>query len=261
MFTGGLAAPALLHDSLAAHRARGAAYPPDPRLPSYEGGVPPMVARRLHAYDGPPRLSGTDLDSGWTPSSWATMSEPSPYGMQVGGARYTHHSAADSIYRYKRLDHVPDDADDASNDWGLNPFADSTPYLREFHRWAADQDARMASGGGIEQFAYPDRWPGMSTIMTRTSALVPRYHEYAEAPPSAGPSPYGPQTSAHSVWATRATTEAMARGYPPPPTTLDDTTARGYVGRRSGIRDSIYYGRADWAAPQHASVAPSQVFH
>lgn len=246
-----------LYDSLAHHRPRGAAWPTDPALPAYEGGMPPMIARQVHKYDAP----GTGLDGGgWTPSSWATMSDPAPYALSVGGARYTHHSEADSIYRYKRLEHTPVDPLHATeaNDWGLNPYDSNTPFLREFHRWAEAQ-ARGVEAHGIERFAYPDRMPGLSTLMARTSPLVPRFEEYSEPPPSMR-AREAPDTI-DSVWATAATTEAMRRGYPAPPKTAGPTTAHGRVGKRSTTSYYNSYERADWMHPHARSVVPSQVFH
>lgn len=261
MYTGGLSSPALLHDSLKRHRPLGAQWPLDPALPTYEGGFPPMVARRVHQYDAPPPRSNTGLDQGgWTPSSWATMSDPAPYAMSVGGARYTHHSEADSIYRYKRLDHKPIDPmlACAENDWGLNPYDDTTPYLREFHRWA-DEQGKLMKEQGVERIIYADRLPGMSTLMARTAPLVPQYQEYPEAPPSMLPST-APDTI-DSAWATRATTEAMRRGYPAPPKTAGPTVAHGFVGKRSTTSRYQNYERADWMAPHDRTVMPGQVFH
>lgn len=147
----------------------------------------------------PPRVSGTALDTGWTPSAWLTAPEPSPYAMAVGGARYTHHAADDSLYVYKRLAHtsaVRDAGRYAGRYAGapagtaaggyteddVNPYDPNAAYLREFHAWAAEQAARGAAHG-IERFAYPDRWPGMSTAMARSSPLVPHFTAYGAAPP------------------------------------------------------------------------------
>ena len=220
-----------------------------------------MVARQVHKYDRAPPRSGTSLDQGgWTPSSWATMSDPAPYAMSVGGARYTHHAESDSIYRYKRFDHVPIDPLCASeqNDWGLNPFDANTPFLREFHRWAAEQNHQMQTHG-IERFAYPDRMPGLSTVMARTNPLIPRLEVYPEAPPSvlARTAP----DVADSVWATKATTEAMRRGFPAPPKTAGPPMLHGYTGARSAVGRYNYHERADWMRPHDHTIVPSQVFH
>lgn len=265
MYSAGLSDMTLLTDVPSWHRPLGTAWPADPSLPRWpaDGGVPPMVARGVPRYDGPPRMSGTGLDSGWTPSSWATMSDPSPYAMTVGGARYTHHAKADGLYDFKRLHFQPIDPLEASaaNDWGLNPYDDNYAYLKEFHAWAEDNNKRMAEHG-VEHTVYPDRWPGMSTMMARTNPLVPVYHDYPEAPPSMVAKAHEADTI-DSVWATPATTEAMRRGYPAPmKPAAAPSMARGWVGRARGtVRSNNAWTRADWASPENHTVVPSQAFH
>jgi hypothetical protein len=261
MYTGGLSSPFLMHDSLMQHRPMGAAWPANPALPAYEGGLPPMVARQVHKYDAPPPHSGTGLDQGgWTPSSWATMSDPAPYALGRGGTRHTYHAEGDSIYRYKRLDHKPIDPlhATAENDWGLNPYDANTPFLREFHRWAEEQDVLMKREG-IEMYARADRMPGLSTLMARTAPLVPRLELYPEAPPSMRARTV--TDTIDSVWATKATTEAMRRGYPAPLKSAAPCMTHGFTGRRSTAGRYNSHERADWKHPSDRTVVPSQVFH
>lgn len=247
MLTGGLSAPSALHDSVALHRPRGAAYPPDPRFPPYQGGAPPAVLRGLHTYDPPPRRTGGAFDTGWTPSSWATAPDPSPYAKSVGGSVYTHHAEGDSIYHYKRLAF---ESTSEGDDWGLNPYDPATPQLREFHAWAEDQRRRLSAGGVLE-FAYPDRMPGLSSTLARTSPLVPVGHAYPEAPPSV----------AAAAWTTPALAELARRGLPLPPKMAPLTMVHGFVGRRGTTSRYSGFERADWAHPTDRTDKPGVLFH
>ena len=247
-------------DRFSARTYNGAA---DPRIPLYPGGLPPPIARRIDAYDAPPPRTNTGLDGGgWTPSSWATAPDASPYAIGSNGARYTHRQDTDSIYDYRRLRWTPVNplCASADNDWGLNPYADSTPLLREVHAWADEQRKQMHAQG-IERFAYPDRSPGLSEVLQRTSARVPRFEEYAPAPVPSGTTP--------STWTwTSATLDPVRRGFPVPLKTVplqmtsDDGRGLGGTGRSSSAgAGGVSRVRADWATPRLQSLQPSQLFY
>lgn len=261
----GIGLQASLHDSLAAYAPRGAEWPAPPRMPRYDTrrGAPPLVAAGVDLYDAAPGVGPADLQPGWTPSTWATTGDPASYALGgVNRAVHTYAPQGDGLYAYKRLDRDAaraaewDAANASAADGGLNPYAATTPYLREFHAWAAVQAADLAAHG-IQETVRADRMPGLSVVLARSHPLA--LHTDWYGPP---PTPLPPGNSAASPWATSASTEAMRRrGALPPLTTLRGPTARGTVGSRGSVGSYASYGRADWAAPQADTTNVGQVFN